>query len=47
MDSTADLGILSKADVRDVWKHEAHNFTPWLCENIEPLGKELGLLSNV
>lgn len=44
MDSTADLGILSKANVRDVWKHEAHNFTPWLCENIEPLGKELGLL---
>ncbi|HET7485599.1 MAG TPA: hypothetical protein VFJ64_09515 [Solirubrobacterales bacterium] len=26
------------------WDHEAHDFTPWLAENIELLGEELGLV---
>ena len=25
------------------WRHEAHDFTPWLAENLELLGNELGL----
>lgn len=25
------------------WTHEAHDFTPWLAENLELLGEELGL----
>ncbi|MCY4665074.1 MAG: DUF4268 domain-containing protein [Acidimicrobiaceae bacterium] len=30
-------------DVREVWPHEAHDFTPWLARNLDLLGKELGL----
>lgn len=30
-------------DVRTVWPHEALDFTPWLAENLDPLGEELGL----
>lgn len=30
-------------DVRTMWKDEARNFTPWLAENIDLLGKALGL----
>jgi len=37
------LGQLSRVDPRTVWKHEAHEFTPWLVENIEILGEVLGM----
>ena len=30
-------------DIRTIWKHEAHDFTPWLEQNIEVLGDALGL----
>jgi len=29
--------------LRDVWPHEAHDFTPWLVENIDRLGDTLDL----
>ena len=32
-----------QADVRDKWEHEAHNFTPWLAENLHRLGDELDM----
>ena len=38
-----DLGQLNRIDPRGIWKHEAHDFTPWLAENIETLGGLLGL----
>lgn len=34
---------LSNIDPRNFWKHEAHDFTPWLYGNMERLGKALGL----
>ena len=34
---------IKQADVRDKWEHEAHNFTPWLAENLHLLGDELGM----
>lgn len=39
------LGKLSKVDIRDIWKHEAHDFTQWLAmeSNLTLLGDELGL----
>ncbi|MDH6462761.1 hypothetical protein M2302_002942 [Micromonospora sp. A200] len=37
------LGKLDNVDVRDVWKHEAHTFTPWLLANAEVLGDVLGM----
>lgn len=35
------LGKLERVDPRSVWNHEAHDFTPWLVENIELLAEAL------
>lgn len=37
------FGELSKVSLREIWPHEASDFTPWLAENIEELGKSLGM----
>ncbi|RPJ06495.1 MAG: hypothetical protein EHM28_09965 [Spirochaetaceae bacterium] len=39
------LGKLTKIDLREVWKHEEHDFTKWLAqkENIELLSEEIGI----
>jgi hypothetical protein len=37
------LGRLEHIDPRSVWQHEAHDFTPWLAENIAMLGEVLGM----
>jgi hypothetical protein len=37
------LGELEHLDPRSVWLHEAHDFTPWLLENADALGKVLGI----
>lgn len=29
--------------LREAWKHEAHEFTPWLAENIEHLSEAIGI----
>lgn len=31
------FGILEEVNIREAWEHEAHNFTPWLAENLERL----------
>ncbi|MEL7222940.1 MAG: DUF4268 domain-containing protein, partial [Bacteroidota bacterium] len=44
------LGRLQQIPLRQIWKHEAHDFTRWLAqeENIQLLGEEIGFtLSNV
>ena len=40
-----ELGELERVDLRDAWKNEAQDFTPWLAqpENLERLGRALGL----
>ena len=38
-----DLGKLQHVDPRTVWKHEAHDFTPWLAQHIDQLAEVLGL----
>lgn len=42
---TSDLGRITKLDVRDVWRHEAADFTPWMArpENLAQLGAALGM----
>lgn len=41
---TIALGTLSQIDVRDVWKHEALAFTPWLAgQGLVLLGEALGM----
>ena len=38
-----DLGKIEKVNVRDIWPNEAADFTPWLGDNLDLLGQELGL----
>ena len=38
-----ELGRLQSMDPRDVWRHEAHDFTPWLLENADVLSDALGI----
>ncbi len=38
-----DLGTLSTLDPRDLWPNESQDFTPWLEDHVDLLGKALGL----
>jgi len=37
------IGKLKKVPLREIWEHEAHNFTIWLAENIDVVNEVLGL----
>ena len=37
------IGKLQRVPLREVWKHEAHDFTKWLEENSDVLGEALDL----
>ena len=39
----AKLSDLSNMNVRDVWGHEANDFTPWLSDNLDRLSAKLGV----
>ena len=41
--SGPDLATIQRVELRDVWSHEADEFTPWLAENIRELGDALGM----
>ncbi len=45
MDMKKNLSKLERASLREAWKHEAGEFTPWLAsaENLNALAEELGL----
>ena len=40
--SSSQLGRLRRIDAREVWKHEANDFTPWLKEHIDQLNEAIG-----
>jgi len=37
------FGQIHQVPLREIWKHEAQDFTPWLAENINVLGNVIGL----
>ncbi|MDX0439148.1 DUF4268 domain-containing protein [Sinorhizobium medicae] len=41
--NTLTIGRLVQVPLREVWKHEAYDFTQWLQENIEVVNDALGL----
>ena len=40
---TVEFASLETIPLRDAWSHEAHNFTPWLADNLHLLSELLGL----
>ncbi len=38
-----DFGNIKKINVREIWQHEAQDFTPWLAKNLEKLGESVGM----
>lgn len=45
MKTKPDLSKLEKVPLREAWKHEAGDFTPWLADadNLDQLAQALGL----
>ena len=41
--SMVEIARMVKVPLRDVWKHEATDFTPWLLANASVLGEVLGM----
>lgn len=39
----SDLGDIEEVNPREVWPHEASDFTPWLAANLKKLGDALGM----
>lgn len=37
------FGTLERTDLRQAWKHEAEDFTPWLAQNLDRLSEQLGI----
>ncbi|MBI3662288.1 MAG: DUF4268 domain-containing protein [Acidobacteria bacterium] len=38
-----EFGVLQKLDLREIWKKEATEFTPWLAKNLGALGRVIGM----
>ena len=38
-----EFGELTEVDLRQVWPHEAHKFTPWLSQNLGRLSRVIGI----
>jgi hypothetical protein len=38
-----DFGEIKPVDIRNIWPNEATDFTPWLVDNIDRLGRALGM----
>lgn len=43
MSTHQKLGRIKKNRARDYWAHEEQDFTPWLADNIDLLGAEIGM----
>lgn len=43
MANNPEFGDLKHIDLREIWKDEARDFTPWLAKNLDLLSAELGI----
>ena len=43
MTTAKPISRIERVELREVWPHEAGDFTPWLASNIDALGEALGL----
>ncbi len=43
MATAQQLERIERVDIRSIWPSEADDFTPWLAENLDQLGEELGM----
>lgn len=43
MSHVPEVGRLEEIDLRQVWSHEAHSFTPWVLANADRLSEALGI----
>lgn len=43
MDEEIVIGRLRSVPAREVWRHEALDFTPWLLDNADVLSEVIGL----
>ena len=43
MNQVPEVGRLEQVDLRQVWSHEAHSFTPWVLANADRLSEALGI----
>ena len=41
------IGRLQRVELRDVWSHEAHDFTRWLEQNIDVLNEAIGFTLSI
>ena len=41
--TTKMLSTIERVDIKDIWRDEAKDFTPWLAKNISLLGDALGM----
>lgn len=37
------IGRIETVNIKDVWRHEAHDFTRWLYDNLDILGEAIGI----
>ena len=42
MRAAPELGRIEKIDLREVWRNEAADFTPWLADDVSKLGEAFG-----
>ena len=43
MSEQVEFGRLKSIDIREAWRHEANNFTPWLSENLDRLSEVIDI----
>ena len=43
MNDSTKFGILDDVPLMEAWAHEAHDFTPWLSQNLDHLSKAIGI----